>query len=250
MKLYFAGADNKTSYAMLRKFKVDCLMSYYGLRSQGLGFVEKPIFLDSGAFTAFTKKVKIDLDDYIGFIKENKSSTTVYANLDVIGDWEATKKNQEYMEAHGVKPLPTFHYGSPLEELRRMVKRYNYIALGGLVPLVKHRPVLKNWLDVCYGIIQDKAKVHGFGVNALWAWKRYPFYSVDATSWLVPSRYGQFTEMVGEEVRSHGKTSRTEYGKDLMLRDSKKLLELQIQEYVKMQEFVTRLWEARGVKWD
>ncbi len=42
------------------------------------------VFLDSGAFTAWTKRVEIDIQKYIEFIKQNQDVLTVYANLDVI----------------------------------------------------------------------------------------------------------------------------------------------------------------------
>ena len=43
------------------------------------------LFLDSGAFSAFTQKVTIDIQEYIAFIKEHEDIIDVYANLDVIG---------------------------------------------------------------------------------------------------------------------------------------------------------------------
>jgi len=62
------------------------------------------IFLDSGAFSAYTQKAVIKLDDYIAFIKKYAKYITVYANLDVIGDAEATLKNQKLMERQGSSP--------------------------------------------------------------------------------------------------------------------------------------------------
>ena len=69
------------------------------------------LFLDSGAFSAMTQGVKIDIYEYIDFIKEHEDVLEVYANLDVIGSAEGTWKNQMIMEEAGLKPLPVFHYG-------------------------------------------------------------------------------------------------------------------------------------------
>ena len=55
------------------------------------------LFLDSGAYSAWSKGVTIDIDEYISFIKKNIKYITVYANLDVIGDPEATYRNQKYI---------------------------------------------------------------------------------------------------------------------------------------------------------
>jgi len=59
-------------------------------------------FLDSGAFSAFTKNVSIDISDYIKFIKDNKNIFKNYAVLDVIGDAKETLKNQIIMEKQGL----------------------------------------------------------------------------------------------------------------------------------------------------
>jgi len=112
----------------------------------------------------FTGKIKIDINEYISFIKENKDKIEVYANLDVIGNYEATEKNQQYLEASGLRPLFTFHFGSPVEKLKNAVEKYDYIALGGLVPHSKNRKRLQNWLDRCFAVIGTKCKVHGFGI--------------------------------------------------------------------------------------
>jgi len=164
----------------------------------------------------------------------------VYACLDVIGDWEATKKNQEYMESQGLNPLPTFHYGSPLEELERLVEKYDYIALGGLVPLSLQKNKLRWWLDKCFLIIKNRCRVHGFGVNALWAWERYPFYSVDGTSWQSSVRFGSNT---------------FESNKDKNFFENKTLSSIERTEnilvcYNKQKDYVTSLWEGRGVSFE
>lgn len=52
------------------------------------------LFLDSGAYSAWSQKTKINLKKYIKFIKENEDVIDVYSNLDVIGSPEGTWKNQ------------------------------------------------------------------------------------------------------------------------------------------------------------
>src|ERR1044071_8207553 len=54
------------------------------------------VFMDSGAFSAETKGVPIDIDEYCKFIIDTK--VRVYAGLDVIGDAKKTMKNVKYME--------------------------------------------------------------------------------------------------------------------------------------------------------
>lgn len=149
------------------------------------------LFLDSGAFSAMTQGVSINLEDYIQFIKENEHVIDVYANLDVIGDAAATWKNQRIMEKTGLHPLPCFHYGDDIKWLEKYLQ-YDYLALGGMVKT----PNLIPWLDNLWQkYLTDengmpKIKVHGFGLTSLKLMLRYPWYSVDSTSWVVTGRMG------------------------------------------------------------
>lgn len=153
------------------------------------------IFLDSGAFSAWSQGITIDIDEYIAFIKEHANYLDVYAVLDSIGDPELTFKNQEYMESKGLAPLPCFHYGEDIKYLERYIERgHDYIAFGGMVPI--STPELMTWLDPIFkDYICDKdgiptIKVHGFGITALPLLLRYPWYSVDSTSWVMTGRFG------------------------------------------------------------
>lgn len=153
------------------------------------------LFLDSGAFSAWSQGKEIDIYEYIDFIKEHINVIDVYANLDVIGDPEATWKNQMIMEKAGLKPLPVFHYGEDEKWLKRMLtKDYDYISLGGMVPISTSD--LIHWLDYVYKtyLCDDKGmpivKVHGFGLTSLRLMVRYPWFSVDSTSWVLTGRMG------------------------------------------------------------
>lgn len=239
--------DVLVSYHVLRMIKepMKKLEPYLKIRSP---------FLDSGAFSAMTKKVTIDLDEYCDFIKKTEKCWKVYAALDVIGDPIATRKNVEYMESKGLKPLPTFHYGSPIEELERMLKKYSYIALGGLVPLALKRNTLRAWLDKCFSVIMKKeywpVKVHGFGVNATWAWMRYPFYSTDATSWMSGRRFGDVitvNELKLKKASQRNDPTLFVKGKAANWRFRS---EKNIVAYAEMADRATRLWQARGIDWE
>jgi hypothetical protein len=155
---------------------------------------EVNLFLDSGAFSAFTQGVEINIDEYIAFIKEHQQYLEVYANLDVIGSARKTYENQQYMEKAGLSPLPCYHYGEPTRYLKRYVEKYDYIALGGMVPISTKD--LQMWLDeiwnecICDSKGMPRVKVHGFGLTSHKLMRRYPWYSVDSTSWVVTGRLG------------------------------------------------------------
>ena len=155
------------------------------------------LFLDSGAFSATRRGAVIVLDEFIKFAKKNETHCEVIANLDVIGDGDATRRNQKKMEAEGLNPLPVYHYGEPRKHLIYYVNmnRYDYIGIGGMVPIPTDQ--LVPWLDEIFGeyICDEKGdprvKVHGFGVSSLKIMLRYPWYSIDTSVWeFVASRLG------------------------------------------------------------
>lgn len=215
------------------------------------------VFLDSGAFTAFTQGTVIDLDQYIEFIQENESWFTVYASLDVIGDWSKTRENLDRMTQVGLRPIPTFHYGSPVSELHRLCKEFSYIALGGLVPLASSGR-LRPWLDLCFRCIRGywPIKVHLFGVTTQWVLERYPAFSSDSTSAVVGGGLGRVMRWERGEVRSrHWFEDVRRHGDlDLVVRGENNTQHMNrrrhnIETIHELEAYLTRLWDHRKV-WD
>jgi len=145
------------------------------------------VFLDSGAFSAFTQGVEIDLEAFCRYCVDNRDIVEVVSVLDGIGDPQKTYENQCAMEEAGVVPLPCFHYGEDERYLEYYLERYPYITLGGMVPIAK--PQLRLWLDRIWDRYltdkhgRPKIKVHGFGLTSMSLMSRYPWYSVDSSSW-------------------------------------------------------------------
>ncbi len=212
MKTYIAGvpggaiAGDYKRERELNDFWNYRLWTYYWLIKHN-GSMKKEnkkvdLFLDSGAFSAWTQGAEIDIQEYIAFIKKHEKVIDVYANLDVIGiggkqpsrlTAEKTLENQKIMEAAGLSPLPCFHFGEPMEFLEYYVENYDYVALGVAGNMGRK---LIPWMDECFSkYICDadgipKIKTHGFAVTSLQLMTRYPFYSVDSTSWVVTGRLG------------------------------------------------------------
>jgi hypothetical protein len=158
------------------------------------------IFLDSGAFTAYMQKKEMHMDDYCDFVHRNKDIIEVVDDalcasvLDGIGDPQKTWENQQYMESRGVRPLPCFHYGEDERYLDYYVANYSYITLGGMVPISTVQ--LHHWLDRIWekhltdGAGRPKTRVHGFGLTTIPLMERYPWFSVDSSSWQQSSSFG------------------------------------------------------------
>lgn len=146
------------------------------------------VFLDSGAFSAYTKGISVDIEEYCRFCRENSDIIEVASVLDAVGDPLKTWQNQQQMEALGVPALPCFHYGEDERYLEHYVSKYEYITLGGMVP-ISNRDLFK-WLDhlwekyLCDPSGRARLRVHGFGMTSVPLMKRYPWYSVDSSSWV------------------------------------------------------------------
>lgn len=169
---------------------------------------QKKVFLDSGAFSAHTLGVTIDIQKYARYIIENRDiireedGAVLASVLDGIGDARKTWENQVEMERLGAKPLPCFHYGEDERYLEWYMERYDYITLGGMVPVTTAQ--LYPWLDRLWekyltdGAGRPRLKVHGFGLTSLPLVLRYPWYSVDSSSWIQTARFGSiFTKQYG-----------------------------------------------------
>jgi hypothetical protein len=162
------------------------------------------LLLDSGAFTCWKSGGEIALDSYIAFIRRNRPFLAHYINLDVIpGRYRAARTAEEVkvaakrsydnlqkMKDAGLHPMPVFHRGEPLQWLERMLKDgETYIALAPMADSPTN--VKRIWLDQCFQIILAKVRTHGLAVTALPLLQRYPFTSVDSTSWVFQSAFGQ-----------------------------------------------------------
>ena len=209
MKLYLAGEREniskdggrpKWSYHGKRR-----LFSYYYhrtptggisddvLASEKIGF---DMFLDSGAFTAFTQKVRISVEDYAAWIRKHGHYFAACSNLDDTNKNEqVTYDNQKALESLDCKVQPVFHTREDPKWLAKYLDEgYDYIFIGGMVPETSQWLTL--WLDDIfdkYLTNQDgtaRVKLHGFGLTDVRLMFRYPWYSIDSTSWLMVGIYG------------------------------------------------------------
>lgn len=212
MKLYLAAMFNTsmglgtgqvwermTEMQKLHRSKVKYLLeSYHYFNSDKMVQLvrngHEKIFLDSGAFSAFTKGVDIDLPGYCKFIQANADIIECASVLDSVGNPLKTFENQHAMEALGANPLPCFHYGEDERYLEHYLANYEYVTLGGMVPI--STPQLLLWLDRLWnkylvdGAGRPTNKIHGFGLTTIKLMERYPWYSVDSSSWVQISSFG------------------------------------------------------------
>lgn len=191
---YFAAVvsnDEVLPVVLYPPYQILCSYHYFKKKQELIrSYVQAgyDVFIDSGAFSAKTKGIEIDIDAYCQFIIDTKVST--YAGLDVIGDARKTEANTKYMvDQYGLDPIPTFHMGGDVADLRALFK-HSYIALGGMV----FSSGRERYCDEIWGIIlreKPTLRVHGFGMTNIDLMRRYPWYSVDSSTYKDGRRFGR-----------------------------------------------------------
>lgn len=177
------------------------LLSYYYFQDADLAKIRAmfrqplDLFADSGAYSAFNLGERpIDVEQYIAWIQKWKPLLSVAAGPDVIGDPVATRTATLHMRdrVDGLPILPTFHVGSDWTHLEFWLKQpgMDYLALGGMVPYTRRPKLLQSWLDRAFRMIPATCRVHGFGMTTWKLLLRYPWHSVDSSSWVAGFRYG------------------------------------------------------------
>jgi len=167
------------------------------------------LFLDSGAYSAWSHGETLPVRDYIKFVQDTKHALWAYVNMDVIpGGIDRTRtrdeveasaaasyRNLQIMKDAGLSPVPVFHQGEDFSWLDKMLRdgeKFIGISSAKNQPM----PVQDAWLDKFFNVITDDegrplVKVHGFGVAHTLALKRHPYYSIDSAGWRIAAAYGK-----------------------------------------------------------
>lgn len=269
MKIYLAGIESTNTIMPYFAYQPrHVLISYYGLRKKEFPKITctKDVFLDSGAYSAWTHKTTLDVHEYAQFVAKNLPYIRQYANLDVKGSVEKTIENQKALEEHGLTPLPVFHVNTKRwDVLEEYISKYEYIALGAIAGEKAGRKPLEQLLNEVFRRVKRNpmTKFHGFGLTQQWCLEEYPFFSVDSTSWLAPIQYGNATMLPGIKSGATFKEKSDKIFKMSMKvasvvdihAESKPLkatrrLELSVRAYNEYEDFLTALWKKRGIVWN
>ena len=221
MDLYLASYDD--SKIMNDAWENDWPLLYSQINNRGciINRLSAPtngkLLIDSGAHSAHTKGITLDLEEYIGFVNENIDKFTLYVQVDKIPgvyrmpktakDWleapQLSWENYLYMREKSKDPsklVPVFHQGEDLKWLRNMLD-YTF-SDGSHIPYIGLSPrgdvSLKAKYDFsaeCFATIQNSSnpnvKTHAFGATSLEMLERLPYTSADSTTWVLVSAFGQ-----------------------------------------------------------
>lgn len=212
MQLYLAGADSAGDHVIMDGLpNLAFLVSYWYIKNgRGESVVDYsishnvPLFLDSGAFSAMTQGVEIDINEYTEYCLQHAGKFAVIASLDVIGDHVTTARNHDYMRSRGVNSIPTFHVNAPFSELDRLCSENSYVALG-VAGMQKRRSHLMAWLTKCFRVNGGRARFHGFALTSPIVMYSFPWFSVDSSTWLGGRRFGVIIVRNGSTFSSYGR---------------------------------------------
>lgn len=213
------------------------------------------LLIDSGAFTAYATGKAFRPEQYVEWALDFKRrweprlSSLQFFNLDVIGDQEASWRNQATIERLGLDVIPIVTYGAELTHLERALDGYGYVALGGLVGLARDRKRLSAWLDRCFGLVAARYKatgvmprIHLLGLTQAWALDRYPVYSCDSSSWVSVLRYGG-ADAIGRRGQRFPRASLAPEVNVYALRQ-------EVKRYQALEAAATAKWARRGITWE
>ena len=163
------------------------------------------VFMDSGAYSAYTLGSEVSMEEYCKFLLNNKSYIDVAAQLDVYRNVEKTKENYITHLDNGtdfVLPILTGYWPSALVGMEDLIKG-DYVLLGGAHFWRKFYDMentLKN--------LPTKYRYHGFALGKTQFYKSRLFYSIDSSSWTMIVRSAMGRMWTGTEFEQFSLTTR------------------------------------------
>lgn len=213
MDLYLAGNfpwREKGIYDnSIKKQRLFILESFYYADD----FTEKyiPYFdkflLDSGAFTFMQSKKNhaVNWDEYVeryaDFINRNKIDLFFELDIDsIVGIKEVERLRNRLERLTCKQSIPVWHKSRGKDYYLRMCDEYPYVAIGGIVTR-EIKPAEYRFFPWFINQAHSRgAKVHGLGFTNLKGLQKYPFDSVDSTSWTGGNRFGYAYIFTGKTI--------------------------------------------------
>jgi hypothetical protein len=235
MRLHLAGMEKKEdiikdlpckfvliSFLYAQENNLDWLDQYEVLCDSGAASIMSAYDVEHTAIkqkgSELVKKKVGDLDlffeKYKKFIERNLHRFTAFVELDlqpIVGVEKVLEWRRQLTEIVGNERLVVVYHGAADEDFEQICRDYRYIGFGGGVAARTEQ-----FTRLFQIAEKHKTKVHGFALTQGELMRRYPFYSVDSTSWMSGSRYGITYYFKGAKlVQTNDKAIRRTMGKEL-----------------------------------
>lgn len=219
---YFAGSQCEEATRLMIDNNMNILKSYMNDKKKIRELFEEKdkgwkgkLLIDNGAFTIHRQGGSVDIDEYINWLNENDDHIDLAIALDSIpGKWgekrtpeelkysqDKTWENYLYMIERVKSPqklLPVFHHCEDFYCLERFLNHkingeyIKYMCISGNKQLTNKQR--EEFYKKCFAIIHKSPnpniKIHCLGSATLSNARRYPFTSMDASSWIMTGANG------------------------------------------------------------
>lgn len=254
MLMYFAGAE-KNYAKIVQKYGGESILQsayYMNYKKQPneLGF--KNFLLDSGGFTAIMKNQDIPVKQYIDYINHYKVKFAI--TMDVPSVAKTLQNYEDLQKYTDAKILPVMHDTDYFSKYRSILDKYletDYICIAGLTRNNYSLEQKIEFGNFVFNLTRDKIKVHGLAMTNVDMCLKWPFYSVDATTWLNADKFGTMMKYKNFKIE-HVLSVRANKGKVQSAEqfvNEEGRLKSGVVAYSQFEKDVTRLWKARGVEW-
>ena len=149
------------------------------------------VLIDSGAFTFYKTGQSKTVKEYAAFLRGLEIEPVDYFQLDVIGDAEATLRNYREMLDMGLRPVPIWTRGAPIEHFHEMADTADYVGVGGIaVGSMTAGEGVRSYLRwLHHEVMRPGDAVHWLGVAKHKLLNYYLPRQCDTTTWLTSSRW-------------------------------------------------------------
>lgn len=198
------------------------------------------LVVDSSAYSAWTRGIEVDIDEYIAFINSISDAVYWFAELDKIpGKFREEHTKEELLEAPEIswknyiymiervncpkKILPIFHMGEDFKYLKQMLdfrfsdnSKIEYIGISPDNGAHVNDKIV--WYDRVWKIISESSNpdvlTHNFGCTTVSIMEQYPSMSSDSTSWLRCAGFGNILLVINGKVKPVYVSNRNIFSKD------------------------------------
>lgn len=206
MRMYFVVSSKENFLTLLELGVRNILVSYFYMPKVGgmdtiAGNVDR-LFVDSGAHSALSLGINIDMNEYYDFLSDNQDHIEVAAHFDVVDDMQSSLRNLQVAVDRGMNwVLPVLQGNwSVCKVLYDKVGDWDYYGLGGAYMTFRG---LGLTLQDAVNKLPANKKYHGFAKVNFELMRCGKLYSMDSSSWVVGRRFATL------ESYTRGKTLTT-----------------------------------------
>lgn len=223
-ELFFSGVEPNKHFEVAKELSNKMLMSYHYIQGRPEDFLQRIykeksdicLLIDSGAHTFLDDKKSLYAskgvefwEEYIGkyleWAENNKEHIFAIVELDLqvlVGREKVAEWRENYFKPFesetGIPVIYVWHGIDGITGWEELCMRNAYVGFSWLET---SKTLMDKDISKMFSVARKyNALVHGFGCTGLRPLIKYPFRSVDSTTWLVGSQYGEVSYFDGRRL--------------------------------------------------